>query len=156
MSIHRVMSENVGSMCMPCMVCMHRWNLFLSKYRFQTCKVHGTMAQSGAQNNPYSSLTNLYHFQLQKKWCMQQVSQNVKLHQHDKHVHPSYFVKQCFSLNKHPSHLKQKLFYFSKQHFLLKQNQLSKKIFIFLQKSFTIIIVFQKLIFFKCKIKLRF
>ena len=49
MSIQSVMSVYVRSMCMPCMVCMHRWNLFLAKHRFQTCVVHGTLAQSGAQ-----------------------------------------------------------------------------------------------------------
>ena len=45
MSIHHVMGVKVRSMCMSWSVCMHRRNLFLSKYGFQTCVVHGTMAQ---------------------------------------------------------------------------------------------------------------
>ena len=34
---------------MPWFVCMYMWNLFLAKHGFQSCVVHGTMAQSGAQ-----------------------------------------------------------------------------------------------------------
>ena len=49
MSIHRVMGVSVRSMCMPWFVYMQRWNLFLSKHRFQPCMVHDIMAQSGAQ-----------------------------------------------------------------------------------------------------------
>ena len=37
MIIHSIMCVNMRSMCMPCMVCMYMWSMFLSKHRFQTC-----------------------------------------------------------------------------------------------------------------------
>jgi len=48
-SIHRIMGVSMMSMCMPWMMCMHMWSMFLSKHRFHSLMIHGTLAQSGAQ-----------------------------------------------------------------------------------------------------------
>ena len=43
------MHVNMMSMCMLWFVCMHMRSMFLVKHGFQSCVVHCTLAQSGAQ-----------------------------------------------------------------------------------------------------------